>query len=102
MPRRTDQPEPPGHAVYRSISDIPQPLRRLDDTPLSAEQASWINERAHALREERVAEPRISPEGDTVPGGVFHVENFQGAREEFRAAHEIVEGQWVARKKAVN
>lgn len=70
--------------------------------PLSVEQLNWINSQAFELREERTAEDRVSPEGEAVKGGVFHVENGQKAHEEFREAHETDSGLWVRKKGVVN
>lgn len=90
------------YAEYASITDAPHDKRRLNDVPLSVAQMNWINRRAYELRTTQVAADRTTPEGVFVKGGEFYVEDAKAAREEFKALHETVDGQWVALPKEVN
>lgn len=98
----TTDTQPAPWAEYALITDAPPHLRRLDDVPLSAEQMTWINRRAHELREETTVPDRVSPEGEPVKGGTVYTENLKAARLEFKAAHAVEDGQWLPTKKDVN
>lgn len=83
------EPEP---YVYKDLNEVPQPWRQLRGGRLNVQQVNRIyGERAHARGEWK------DPEIEGVEP-VF-VPDYGGAREEFVADNELVDGLWRPKAK---